>query len=111
MQYRQLSSQGPQVSEIGFGAWALGGGWGPQSDRDSLAALHAAIDRGVNFVDTAEGYGDGHSERLIAQVLQERRRAGPGCHQNTAGCRALAAQPLLSLARSVFGSLSAVKRP
>ena len=72
MQTRSLSAQGPQVSEIGFGAWAIGGGWGNQDNQDSLGALHAAIDRGVNFIDTAAGYGDGRSERLIAQVLQQR---------------------------------------
>ena len=72
MQFRQLSSQGPQVSEIGFGAWALGGGWGQQDDADSKAALHAAIDGGVNLIDTAAGYGDGHSERVIAGVLNDR---------------------------------------
>ncbi len=72
MQTRQLSSGGPEVSEIGFGAWAIGGGWGPTDDNASIAALHAAIDRGVNFIDTAAGYGDGHSERLIAQVIKER---------------------------------------
>jgi len=72
MQTRRLSSQGPDVSEIGFGAWALGGQWGPQHDSDSVAALNAAIDHGVNFIDTAEGYGDGRSERIIAQVLKDR---------------------------------------
>jgi aryl-alcohol dehydrogenase-like predicted oxidoreductase len=72
MQFRQLSSQGPQVSEIGFGAWALGGQWGRQDDNDSIAALHTAIDRGVNFIDTAQGYGEGHSERVIAGVLKGR---------------------------------------
>jgi aryl-alcohol dehydrogenase-like predicted oxidoreductase len=60
------------VSAVGFGAWAIGGSWGPQDEGDSLAALHRAIDLGVNFIDTAAGYGDGKSERLIAQVLKER---------------------------------------
>lgn len=72
MQTRQLSTHGPQVSEIGFGAWAIGGGWGKQEDSDSIAALHAALDAGVNFIDTAQGYGDGHSERVIADVLADR---------------------------------------
>lgn len=72
MQTRRLSSSGPAVSEIGFGGWAIGGQWGPQSDDDSLASLHAAIDGGVNFIDTAAGYGDGHSEKLIARLLQDR---------------------------------------
>ncbi|MAI70298.1 MAG: oxidoreductase [Rhodopirellula sp.] len=72
MQQRRLSGHGPQVSEIGFGGWAIGGGWGDQSDVDSVAALHAALDGGVNFIDTAEGYGDGRSEQIIADVLKDR---------------------------------------
>ncbi len=73
MKYRDLGSTGMKVSEIGFGAWAIGGGWGPQDDSESLKALHAAIDRGVTFIDTAAGYGDGRSERLIGKVLKERK--------------------------------------
>lgn len=65
-------------SDIGFGAWAIGGSWGPQSDDQSLAALHRALDLGVNFIDTAAGYGNGHSERLIGQVLRERKAQGKG---------------------------------
>ncbi|TWU39005.1 General stress protein 69 [Novipirellula aureliae] len=61
-----------RVSEIGFGAWAIGGGWGQQQDAESMLALNAAIDRGVNFIDTAAVYGDGHSEKLIAEVLKSR---------------------------------------
>jgi aryl-alcohol dehydrogenase-like predicted oxidoreductase len=72
MQYRPLGRTGMDVSAIGFGAWAIGGSWGPQDEGDSLAALHRAIDLGVNFIDTAAGYGDGKSERLIAQVLAGR---------------------------------------
>ena len=72
MEQRQLSGHGPHVSEIGFGGWAIGGGWGEQCDADSIAALHAALDGGVNFIDTAEGYGDGRSEQLIADVLKGR---------------------------------------
>ncbi|HEY6952977.1 MAG TPA: aldo/keto reductase, partial [Bacteroidota bacterium] len=73
MKYRALGSAGPKISEIGFGAWAIGGDmWGPQDDTESLRALHAAIDRGVNFIDTAQGYGKGHSEELIGRVLKER---------------------------------------
>lgn len=60
------------VSEIGFGAWAIGGSWGPQDEGESIAALHRALDLGVNFIDTAAGYGNGKSERLIAQVLKVR---------------------------------------
>ncbi len=73
MKYRSLGSTGMKVSEIGFGAWAIGGGWGPQEDAESLKALHLAIDRGVTFIDTAAGYGNGRSERLIGQVLKERK--------------------------------------
>jgi len=71
MQYRQLGSSGPRVSAIGFGAWALGGQWGGQDDLESKSALREAIAEGINFIDTAAGYGDGRSERLIAEVLQE----------------------------------------
>jgi aryl-alcohol dehydrogenase-like predicted oxidoreductase len=60
------------VSAIGFGAWAIGGFWGPVDDETSLGALHAAIDAGVNFIDTADVYGDGRSERLIARLRRER---------------------------------------
>jgi aryl-alcohol dehydrogenase-like predicted oxidoreductase len=72
MQHRRLSGHGPHVSEIGFGGWAIGGGWGEQDDADSIAALHAALDGGVNFIDTAEGYGEGRSEQIIAEVLKDR---------------------------------------
>lgn len=72
MKVRALGSTGMSVSEIGFGAWAIGGGWGEQHDQDSLKALHAALDAGVNFIDTAAGYGEGRSERLIGQALRER---------------------------------------
>jgi aryl-alcohol dehydrogenase-like predicted oxidoreductase len=73
MKYRKLGSLGWNVSEIGFGAWAIGGSWGKQDDAESLKALHKALDLGVNFIDTAAGYGDGRSERLIGKVLKERR--------------------------------------
>src|SRR5688500_2476532 len=79
MKYRTLGRTGWKVSEIGFGAWAIGGSWGPQDDNDSVAALNRALDLGVNFIDTAQGYGDGKSERVIAQVLKSRpSRAGAG---------------------------------
>jgi aryl-alcohol dehydrogenase-like predicted oxidoreductase len=67
-----LGRTGISVSEISFGAWAIGGTWGPVDDTESLAALHAAIDAGVNFIDTADVYGDGRSERLIARLQRER---------------------------------------
>jgi aryl-alcohol dehydrogenase-like predicted oxidoreductase len=73
---RTFGRTGLEVSEIGFGAWAIGGSWGSQSDRDSLEALHRALDLGVNFIDTAAGYGDGRSERIIGKVLEERREEG-----------------------------------
>jgi aryl-alcohol dehydrogenase-like predicted oxidoreductase len=73
MRYRALGQSGIKVSEIGFGAWALGESWwGQQSDADSLKALHRAADLGVTLIDTAAVYGDGKSERLIAQFLRER---------------------------------------
>ena len=73
MKYRLLGKTGWNVSEIGFGGWALGGQWGGQDEADSVAALDEAIDRGVNFIDTAQGYGEGRSERVIAKVLRGRR--------------------------------------
>lgn len=72
MNYRELGRTGWKVSEVSFGAWALGGSWGKVDDSESLAALHKAIDLGVNFIDTADVYGDGRSERLIGQVLKAR---------------------------------------
>lgn len=75
MNYRELGRTGWMVSEISFGAWAIGSAWGSVDDRESIAALNRAIDLGVNFIDTADVYGDGHSERLIAQVLKERPEA------------------------------------
>jgi aryl-alcohol dehydrogenase-like predicted oxidoreductase len=73
MRYRNLGRTGWKVSEISFGAWAIGAAWGKTDDRESLAALHRAIDLGVNFIDTADVYGDGHSERLVAKLRRERR--------------------------------------
>ena len=72
MQSRRLGKTGHEVSEIGFGAWAIGGSWGATNDEESLAAMHAAVDAGITFFDTADVYGDGHSERLIAQLLRDR---------------------------------------
>lgn len=72
MHYRELGRTGWKVSEISFGAWAIGGSWGQVDDNDSMAALHAALDNGINFIDTADVYGDGHSERLIARLRKER---------------------------------------
>ena len=71
MRYRELGRTGWKVSEISFGAWAIGGAWGDVDDKESLAALNRAIERGVNFIDTADVYGDGRSERLVAQVVRD----------------------------------------
>ena len=73
MEYRELGRTGWKVSAISFGAWAIGGSWGSVDDNDSLAALNKSIDLGVNFIDTADVYGDGRSERLIGRLLKERR--------------------------------------
>src|SRR5271165_6502655 len=73
MKYRELGRTGWQISEISFGAWAIGGSWGDVSDQESLAALHAALDGGVNFFDTADVYGDGRSERLLSKLKKERK--------------------------------------
>jgi aryl-alcohol dehydrogenase-like predicted oxidoreductase len=73
VKYRQLGRTPWKVSEISFGAWAIGGAWGSVDDGESMDALRAAIDRGVNFIDTADVYGMGRSERLIAQLKRERK--------------------------------------
>ena len=75
MNQRPFGNIGQRVSEIGFGAWAIGGSWGNVSESDAKAALHAALDSGTTFIDTADVYGDGRSERIIAAVLKE--RGGP----------------------------------
>src|SRR5258708_36913454 len=72
MHYRPLGRTGWNVSEISFGAWAIGSAWGKVSDEESLAALHKVVDCGVNFIDTADVYGDGRSERLIARLKRDR---------------------------------------
>jgi len=72
MEYRRLGRTDMRVSAISFGAWAIGGFWGEVDDEQSMQALHAAVDEGVNFIDTADVYGDGRSERLIARLKRER---------------------------------------
>jgi aryl-alcohol dehydrogenase-like predicted oxidoreductase len=73
MQYRTLGETDISVSEIGYGAWGIGSaGWGGADDAESLKALHAAVDHGVNFIDTALAYGEGHSECVIGRLLKER---------------------------------------
>src|ERR1700751_1961813 len=73
MNYRTLGKTGLTVSEVGYGAWGIGkSGWIGASDDGSVKALHRAIDLGLNFIDTALGYGDGHSERLVGRLSKER---------------------------------------
>lgn len=77
MRQKKFGKTGLEVSEIGYGAWPLGGGaWGTQSDEESVKALHRALDMGVNFIDTAAGYGEGRSERVVGRVLRERGDTG-----------------------------------
>jgi aryl-alcohol dehydrogenase-like predicted oxidoreductase len=90
MEYRQLGRTDMNVSVIGFGAWAIGGTWGPVDDEESMRALHAAVDAGVNFVDTADVYGDGRSERLVARLRRE--RPGETVHVATKAGRRLPRQ-------------------
>src|SRR6058998_2945391 len=73
---RPLGSSGLDITTVGFGAWAIGGGgwafgWGPQDDADSLAAMHRALELGINWIDTAAVYGLGHSEELIGRLLRD----------------------------------------
>jgi len=72
MNYRELGRTGFKVSEISFGAWAIGNDWGDVKDDESIAALNRAVDLGVNFFDTADVYGDGRSEKLLAKLKRER---------------------------------------
>ena len=77
MRKRQFGRTSWSVSEIGFGAWAIGSAWGPVKDDESLGALRVSLDNGVDFLDTADVYGDEHkSERLIAAILKERKKHG-----------------------------------
>lgn len=73
MRYRKLGRTGIEVSEIGFGGWGIGGGWGFQDDQEAIRALKRALDLGVTLFDTALGYGDGHSEELIGQAMAKVR--------------------------------------
>lgn len=92
MKYRELGKTGWKVSTISFGAWAIGGTWGTVDDKESMAALHRAVELGVNFFDTADVYGDGHSEQLLAQLRREHgdkikiaSKAGRRLNPHTAG--------------------------
>ncbi|MAT69255.1 MAG: aldo/keto reductase [Planctomycetaceae bacterium] len=87
MQYRELGRTGWKVSTVSFGAWAIGGNWGTVPEDDAMAALHRALDRGINFFDTADVYGDGRSERLIARLRRE--RPGDSFHVATKAGRRL----------------------
>ena len=82
MDYRPLGRTGWNISAISFGAWAIGGdAWGTTDDAESMRSLHRAIDLGVNFIDTADVYGDGHSERLVARLRRERQRRDHRRHE------------------------------
>jgi aryl-alcohol dehydrogenase-like predicted oxidoreductase len=86
MQYRRLGRTGWEVSAVSFGCWAIGGAWGQVDDNESIEALRRAVELGVNFFDTADVYGDGHSERLLAQL---RRECGETIHIATKAGRRL----------------------
>lgn len=73
MKYHKLGRTGWKVSAVSFGAWAIGGAWGPVEDNESLAALHKAAEMGVNFFDTADVYGDGRSEQLLAKLRNDHK--------------------------------------
>src|ERR1700691_1986525 len=79
MDKKKLGSSDMKLTPIGFGSWAIGGGdwqfgWGPQDDNDSIAAIHEALDHGINWIDTAAVYGLGHSEEVVARAIASRPR-------------------------------------
>lgn len=74
MNYRKLGNTDLELSEIGFGCWAMGGGWGKTDDNESIAAARRALDLGINFFDTADVYGFGHSEEVLAKALGKNRK-------------------------------------
>ena len=83
---RTLGNSDLQLTPIGFGAWAIGGGnwefaWGPQDDKESIAAIHRALDLGINWIDTAAIYGLGHSEEVVGQAIDSHRRQAAGLYQ------------------------------
>lgn len=81
MQYRELGKTGMKISEVSFGTWAIGGAWGKTNDEAALASLEYAIEQGVNFFDTADVYGDAHSEELLAQATKRKRRRNLYSHK------------------------------
>ena len=91
MEYRELGTTGQAVSVVGFGCWAMGGGWGAVDERDAVKAVHKALDLGINLFDTANIYGMGRSERLLAKALGPRRKdvvvaTKVGLHMDANGC-------------------------
>src|SRR5207249_3756511 len=89
MQKRQLGNSDLQITPVGYGAWAIGGSgwqfaWGSQSDNDSIAAIHRALELGVNWIDTAAVYGLGHSKEVVARALKEWSGRGLTCLPNAA---------------------------
>ena len=86
MTRKQLGANGPEITRIGLGTWAIGGAgwkyaWGSQDDNDSVAVIHEAIDLGINWIDTAAVYGFGHSEEVVGRALVGRRDKVVRCHQ------------------------------
>ena len=102
MEYRPLGRTDMKVSAVSFGAWAIGGTWGPVDDEESMRALHAAIDAGTNFIDTADVYGDGRSERLVARLRRERK--GETIHVATKAGRRLPKQTPEGYSRENLGA-------
>ena len=91
MNYRILGKTGLKVSEIGYGAWGIGkSGWIGASDDESVKALHRSIDLGLNFIDTALAYGEGHSERLVGRLIKETLRKDLRGHKDPAEERNMA---------------------